>query len=162
MFLAFLLSTALWNWLSILLLHRINQEAQADIFDFGVILLEIIRGRAFKSKNEINVLREKVMVIAFLFNMRACVSTCVHDCQLESKIAQLYEIYLWICQSRHDCLCCHVRILMFSDVYSCKKPFHPTALLEGALSIPALKTNAWINHWRQWWKFVSGVCSRIQ
>ncbi|KAG6595476.1 putative inactive leucine-rich repeat receptor-like protein kinase, partial [Cucurbita argyrosperma subsp. sororia] len=40
--------------------ERINQEAQADIYDFGVILLEIIRGRAFKSKSEINVLREKI------------------------------------------------------------------------------------------------------
>ncbi|XP_022966183.1 probable inactive leucine-rich repeat receptor-like protein kinase At3g03770 [Cucurbita maxima] len=40
--------------------ERINQEAQADIYDFGVILLEIIRGRAFKSKGEINVLREKI------------------------------------------------------------------------------------------------------
>ncbi|CAK9319723.1 unnamed protein product [Citrullus colocynthis] len=40
--------------------ERINQEAQADIYDFGVILLEIIRGRASKSKNEINALREKL------------------------------------------------------------------------------------------------------
>ncbi|XP_038882583.1 probable inactive leucine-rich repeat receptor-like protein kinase At3g03770 [Benincasa hispida] len=40
--------------------ERINQEAQSDIYDFGVILLEIIRGRASKLKNEINALREKL------------------------------------------------------------------------------------------------------
>ncbi|KAG7033653.1 putative inactive leucine-rich repeat receptor-like protein kinase [Cucurbita argyrosperma subsp. argyrosperma] len=40
--------------------ERINQEAQADIYDFGAILLEIIRGRSFKSKNEINAQREKL------------------------------------------------------------------------------------------------------
>lgn len=39
-------------------------EENDDVFDFGVILLEIIAGRAIISKNDINVSND---IVSFLF-----------------------------------------------------------------------------------------------
>lgn len=43
-----------------MLFHRVEQENKNDIYNFGVILLEIIRGRSIKSADEVDVLRDQV------------------------------------------------------------------------------------------------------
>ncbi|KAF9661222.1 hypothetical protein SADUNF_Sadunf19G0045800 [Salix dunnii] len=39
---------------------RINQDPKVDVYDFGLILLEIITGRSLTSKNEVAVLRDQL------------------------------------------------------------------------------------------------------
>jgi hypothetical protein len=47
-----------------LLLNRINQDQKVDVYDFGLILLEIIVGRSLTSKNEVRVLKDQVTDIS--------------------------------------------------------------------------------------------------
>ena len=47
-----------------LLLNRINQDQKVDVYDFGLILLEIIVGRSLTSKNEVKVLKDQVTDIS--------------------------------------------------------------------------------------------------
>ncbi|CAI0384855.1 unnamed protein product [Linum tenue] len=39
---------------------RANQEAKADIYDFGIILLEIIVGRPLQSRNEVDAMKDQL------------------------------------------------------------------------------------------------------
>jgi len=47
-----------------LLLNRINQDQKVDVYDFGLILLEIIVGRSLTSKNEVRILKDQVTDIS--------------------------------------------------------------------------------------------------
>jgi len=41
---------------------------KADIFDFGVILLEVVSGKTITSMYEVDILKELVCVITYLFS----------------------------------------------------------------------------------------------
>ena len=41
---------------------------KADIFDFGVILLEVVSGKTITSVYEVDILKELVCVITYLFS----------------------------------------------------------------------------------------------
>lgn len=47
-------------WFNPLFLISIKDEDKIDIYDFGVILLEIIVGRPLRQKGQVDVLKEQV------------------------------------------------------------------------------------------------------
>lgn len=44
----------------LLLIYRANSEEKIVVFDFGVILLEIISGKQINTKNEVSVIQNQV------------------------------------------------------------------------------------------------------
>ena len=51
-------------WFNSLFLISIKDEDKVDIYDFGVILLELIVGRPLRGKGQVDVLKEQVIYIA--------------------------------------------------------------------------------------------------
>ena len=47
---------------------RMQDEEKIDVYDFGVILLEIIKGRPVKSEKQVDALRDQVVLCFVLLN----------------------------------------------------------------------------------------------
>lgn len=48
-----------------MLLNRMKHDDGTDVHDFGVILLEMIKGRSIKSKTQVEVLKDQVKELCF-------------------------------------------------------------------------------------------------
>jgi hypothetical protein len=59
-----------------LLLHRVKHEEKVDVYDFGMILLEIILGRQLKSRNEVGILKDRVRMVLLLYFCFETLSIC--------------------------------------------------------------------------------------
>jgi hypothetical protein len=46
--------------------YRVNHEDKNDVYDIGVILLEIILGRSIMFHNEVGVLKDLVSIFSFI------------------------------------------------------------------------------------------------
>lgn len=53
--------------------NRMREEEKIDVYDFGVILLEIIKGRPVKSEKQVDALVDQViralLIFYFVFNL---------------------------------------------------------------------------------------------
>lgn len=58
------------------LLHRVKHEEKIDVYDYGVILLEIIVGRQLKSRNEVGILKDRVRMVMLLYFCFEILSIC--------------------------------------------------------------------------------------
>jgi hypothetical protein len=58
-----------------LILNRINQDEKVDVYDFGLILLEILLGRSLTSGNDVDVLQDQVTDIFLWFLYLVCRET---------------------------------------------------------------------------------------
>jgi hypothetical protein len=56
-------------------LNRINQDEKVDVYDFGLILLEILLGRSLTSGNDVDVLQDQVTDIFLWFLYLVCRET---------------------------------------------------------------------------------------
>lgn len=50
-------------------LHRVKHEEKSDVYDFGVILLEIIMGRPVDSTDEVDVERNQVRLMFYVSSL---------------------------------------------------------------------------------------------
>lgn len=61
-------------------LGRVKFEGKDDMYDFGVILLEIILGKQLKSRSEVNSFKDQVTtgITLYLFTLHLCLITLFH------------------------------------------------------------------------------------
>ena len=59
-----------------LLLNRKNQDEKVDVYDFGLILLEILVGRSLTSGNDVDALQDQVIDIFLWFYIQSAEKPC--------------------------------------------------------------------------------------
>lgn len=73
---------------------RVENEEKVDVYDFGVILLEVILGRQVKSRNEASILKDRLQgcLAADEAARRSMVDPAVHKACLDQSLRTMIEI----------------------------------------------------------------------
>ncbi|KAM3738509.1 hypothetical protein ACB098_09G135200 [Castanea mollissima] len=73
---------------------RVTHEAKSDVYDFGVMLLEIILGRKVKSGSEVDILKDRLQgcIAADDVARRNMVDPAVHKACLDQSLKTMMEI----------------------------------------------------------------------
>lgn len=61
--------------------HRVKHDEKPDVYDFGVILLEIIVGRPLDSRDEVDVERDQVRLMFYVSSLfpYLFMNICIND-----------------------------------------------------------------------------------
>ncbi|PSS01679.1 Inactive leucine-rich repeat receptor-like protein kinase [Actinidia chinensis var. chinensis] len=73
---------------------RVRHDEKSDIYDFGLILLEIIVGRPFNSMNEVGSVRDQLQKIATADNAarKSIVDPAIHNAYSDESLKTMMEI----------------------------------------------------------------------
>lgn len=105
-----------------------KHEEKIDVYDFGLILLEIIVGKPPKSKKEVDVLKDQVMLARITYYVFCIqVEECCKNILFDNSV---YDGYNELADHISSILC------------SCKPPLELMKYLEGAWLIQQLKMHA--------------------
>ncbi|KAG5556227.1 hypothetical protein RHGRI_006735 [Rhododendron griersonianum] len=74
--------------------HRVKHEEKSDVYDFGVILLEIIMGRPLDSTDEVDVERDQLQRVITADNAarRSAVDPAIHNGYADESVKTMMEI----------------------------------------------------------------------